>query len=795
MIDIVSNLFQTIPLSYLITILLILVYLKSSLLLISSSIFLVIVNLFPYSSIAISTLLFLVILNIRQIRVLLITGPLLNLLQKLQILPVISDTEKTALEAGSTWVEAECFTGTPNLNRVINVKEQALRKDEESFIKNQCEDLCHKINDWKIHQDRDLSPEIWEQLKKDKFFGLIIPKKYGGLEFTAKAHSEVIQKLASVSSPLAITVMVPNSLGPAELLTHYGTEKQKEHYLPKLAVGEEIPCFGLTELNAGSDAGSMQSEGIVFKENGEIKIRLNWKKRYITLAAISTVIGLAFKLRDPEKLLSDQQYLGITCALIPSHYPGITKDKRHDPLGVPFYNCPISGENVVISIDHIIGAEKGIGKGWKMLMECLAAGRGISLPATCTGGLQSITRISSAYACIREQFSLNIGKFEGIKMPLGHMTGITFIMNAARKYTCSALDLGNKPSVVSAMMKYHTTEEFRSSLNDAMDILGGAAICKGPKNLLSNSYLSAPISITVEGANILTRCLMIFGQGAIRCHPFILKIIKSIETNDKARFDNAFLNHVGHISKNIVHFFINYITRGHVHFLKVSGENKRFKRKIIWLSNLFTLLSDTAMGLYGGDLKRKESLTANYADAFSWLYFSFAVLWELENNKVDKNINKWASNYCLYKIETAIHEALNNMGMPFKFLSYILNLNPISRKICHESTLKLASIIQQNDEQRNQLTKNIFKPQADENQLKILEQTRSISLNLQKIKSKIKHALKSKKIQKSLNLYDDALKAKIITIDEFKQLNEYKNLYKKAVIVDNFELDEYFKNR
>eukprot|EP01047_Picozoa_sp_COSAG01_P002043 COSAG01_NODE_52_length_31456_cov_125.226648_1_plen_643_part_10 len=576
----------------------------------------------------------LLILNIPFIRTILISLPIMKLLKKLALLPVISETERTALEAGDTWIDAELFSGKADFNKILKQKDLGLSKEEQAFLDGPTETLCEMIDDWEIHQNRDFNKKTWDYLKKEKFFGLIIPKAYGGLEFSARAHSDIIKKIASRSSPVAITAMVPNSLGPAELLIHYGTEEQKNHYLPKLAIGEEIPCFALTESHAGSDAGAMRSEGVVFKEDDQIKIKINWKKRYITLAAISTVLGLAFKLRDPDNILEMGENIGITCALIPSDSKGITKNERHDPLGVPFFNCPIEGDNVIINIDQVIGGRAGIGKGWKMLMECLAAGRGISLPATCTAGIQYVTRITTAYTNIREQFSLPIGKFEGIKEPLAYMTGMSYIMEAARKYTCIALDQGKKPSVISAIMKYHSTEEFRTCLKHSMDILGGAAISKGPKNLLSNSYLSAPISITVEGANILTRCLMIFGQGAVRCHPYALDLIHSLEKNDENKFDKTFFKHSGHIIGNLTRYIVNTISRGHLCSAPCKGITKNYIKKLKWASSMFACYTDIAMSTMGGNLKRKESITARFADVFSWHYLASATLWHYENNNI-----------------------------------------------------------------------------------------------------------------------------------------------------------------
>jgi acyl-CoA dehydrogenase len=447
--------------------------------------------------------------NLFPVRQILISGPLLKIINKLGILPVISETEMTALKAGGVWVEGELFSGKPDFEKLLHQNYGKLTPEEQAFVDGPVEEACKMCDDWKTWKERDLSPEIWAHFKKHKFFGMIIPKEYGGLGFSAHAHSEVIMKLASRSVPLSITVMVPNSLGPAELLNHYGTDAQKSHYLPKLATGEEIPCFALTEPTAGSDAASILANGTVFKgDDGKLYIKLNWNKRWITLAAVSTTLGLAFKLFDPENLLGKGKDRGITCALIPTKSPGVSAPRRHDPLGVPFFNCPTRGKDVVVPIDAVIGGVDGIGRGWKMLMECLAAGRGISLPAQATAGVKYTARVAGAHAVVRKQFGTSIGKFEGIAEPLARIAGYTYMLEAVRSYTTGGLDMGIKPPVITAICKYYFTEIQRKVVNDGMDILGGSGITEGPKNLLAHGYKALPMSITVEGANILIRTLI-----------------------------------------------------------------------------------------------------------------------------------------------------------------------------------------------------------------------------------------------------------------------------------------------
>ncbi|MCA9001393.1 MAG: acyl-CoA dehydrogenase, partial [Planctomycetes bacterium] len=470
----------------------------------------------------------------------LFSRPMMGLLIKLKFLPVISQTEREALEAGTVWADAELFSGKPDWDKLIAEPYPALNEKEQAFIDGPAQTVCNMTNDWDVFQHRDLPAKVWDYLKKEKFFGMIIPESYGGLGLSASANSAVVAKLSSCSGPLGITVMVPNSLGPAELLLHYGTEEQKNHYLPRLADGREVPCFALTEPGAGSDAGAIQANGEVFRDDdGELKLRLNWNKRYITLAAVSTLLGLAFKLRDPSNHLGKGHDVGITCALIPTNLPGVKLGRRHDPMGVPFFNCPTQGEDVIVGLDAIIGGPEGAGRGWLMLMECLAAGRGISLPASSTASSQMASRVAGSYAAIRKQFGMPIGKFEGIVEPLSRIAGRAYILEAARRYTLGALDRGAKPAVVTAMAKYNFTELARESIKDAMDVVGGAGISRGPRNLLAHAYISQPIGITVEGANILTRTLVVFGQGAIRCHPFAYREMAAVAARDAKEFDAA----------------------------------------------------------------------------------------------------------------------------------------------------------------------------------------------------------------------------------------------------------------
>ncbi len=479
---------------------------------------------------------------IPPLRAAVISGPLMKVMKALKMMPKISPTERTALEAGVVWMEKELFSGHPNFKTMMAQPYHELSAEEQSFLDNEVETLCSMIDDYKFYRTRIMDEKVWEYIRRKGFLGMIIPKEYGGKGFSHSMHSAVIQKISTRSIPTVIYVMVPNSLGPAELLNHYGTDAQKKKYLPRLAIGDEIPCFGLTEPMAGSDAGSITSSGTLFKgDDGKIYVRLNWKKRWITLAAISTLIGLAFRLRDPDNLLGKGEDLGITCALIPSSLKGVQIGDRHDPLGVPFHNCPTEGHDVVmLAEDAIIGGLNGAGGGWQMLMECLGAGRGISLPAQSAGGSKLAARLCSNHAYIRKQFGVSIGKFEGVEEPLARIAGGSYMLEAMRRYVLSALDQRISPPVVTAIAKYNATEIGRSILNDAMDILGGAGISMGPRNQIAGTYIGMPIGITVEGANIMTRTFMIFGQGALRAHPYAFAEVNAVERGDVKAFDEAF---------------------------------------------------------------------------------------------------------------------------------------------------------------------------------------------------------------------------------------------------------------
>lgn len=744
-----------------------------------------------------------VVLNIKAIRRKLLSGPIMKLLDALKILPAISETEQTAIDAGTVWVEGELFSGKPDLKRLVTETYPELTDEEKKFLDGPVEKLCSMVSDWEVFQKKDFTEEVWDYMKEKRFFGLIIPKEYGGYGFSANAHSAIVAKLASRCGPLATTVMVPNSLGPAELLMHYGTQEQKDYYLPRLAKGEEIPCFALTEPNAGSDAGSMQSTGEVFEnKNGEVSLRLNWDKRYITLASISTVIGLAFKLHDPKNLLGKGEFPGITAALVPSDTPGVELGTRHDPLGVPFYNCPTRGKDVVLPVDAIIGGKNGAGNGWRMLMESLAVGRGISLPAQAVGGARTAVRAIGAYAAVRKQFGLNIGKFEGIEEPMARIGGYTYLMDAARSYICGALDQGAKPAVVTAIAKYNFTELGREIVNDAMDIAGGAGISRGPRNLLAHSYIAMPIAITVEGANILTRTLMIFGQGAIRSHPFALKEIQALMERDVRKFDDNFWKHIGHVFENSIRSVVLTVTRGVVVRSPVKGPAAKYYRRLAWASASFAFMSDMALGSYGGALKMKEKLAGRYADILSWMFLATATMRRFEadgRRKEDIPLFKWSMEHAFYRIQTAFDEIYSEIHVPG--LSWLFRwpvamwsrLNRIGKKPADSLGHKVAQAMQTGGDQRDRLTDGIYLPLTRGEALGKLEYAlKQVEVNFP-IYKKLYKATKEGIIAKDkpLNQLDSAVKQGVITEGEAELVQKTEEARFDAITVDEFTLEEY----
>lgn len=746
------------------------------------------------------------VFNLVPIRRALVSSLVMRAMKGLGLLPVISATERDALQAGDVWMERELFSGRPDFKRLMQQSFPKLRPEEQAFLDGPVERLCASLTDWEVHQRRDLPPAAWEIIKREKFWGMIIPKEYGGLGFSATAHSAVIQKLSSRSVPLAITVMVPNSLGPAELLIHYGTKEQKDHYLPRLARGEEIPCFALTEPHAGSDAASIQASGVVFRgESGKLHLRLNWNKRWITLAGISTVIGLAFRLRDPDNLLGlgKGEDVGITCALIPRATPGVAADQRHDPLGVPFYNCPTQGKDVVVPIDAIIGGVEGAGRGWRMLMECLAAGRGISLPSQSTCAAKYVSRVASAHAVVRRQFGASIGNFEGIGEVLARLGGTAYMLEAARLYTLGAIDSGVKPPVVTAMCKYYFTEAQRRVMNDGMDVLGGAAITCGPRNLLANGYSAIPISITVEGANILTRTLIIFGQGALRAHPYALREVEAVEKNDRAAFDRAFWGHIGHIVRNTFRAKLLTLTRGWLAWPYRGGPTARYYRRLAWASAVFAIMTDIAMGALGGKLKVKGKTTGRFADVLAFMYLATATLrrFEAEGRRAeDLPFVDWVMAECFSQIQKAFDGLFANFDVPVlgwlyaRPVRWFWALNPIGLPPSDAQDLKLAHLIQTPGEQRDRLTSGLYLSPDPTDPFRRLESALVRTLESEQAFAKVRRAVKRGQLKKQPGpqLYRDAVAQGVITQAEFDTVASAEALRDECVQVDSFTFEEYF---
>ncbi|MCS3858858.1 acyl-CoA dehydrogenase [Salinibacter ruber] len=736
-----------------------------------------------------------------------VSAGVMGLMEVLQFLPTISETEQTAIDAGTVWMEGELFSGKPDFEKTLDQLYPELSDDEQAFLDGPCKEVCAMVDDWQVHQRGDLSAETWDYLKEKGFFGLIIPEAYGGKGFSVAARSAVVQKLGGHSVPLSITVMVPNSLGPGELLLHYGTDEQQDHYLPRLARGEILPSFALTEPNAGSDAGAMESTGEVFEdEDGELKLRLNWEKRYISLAAISGVLGLAFKLHDPENHLGKGADLGITCALVPTDTPGVELGRRHDPLGVAFFNCPTEGEDVVLPLDAIIGGRDGAGEGWAMLMDALSAGRGIMLPAQAVGGGKMVTRVAGGHAAIREQFGLSIGKFEGIEEPLARIAGYTYIMDAARTYTNGAVDQGEKPGVVSAIMKYNTTELQRDLVNDGMDVLAGNGISQGPNNLMGLAYQAQPISITVEGANILTRTMMIFGQGAIRCHPYALDEIEALMEGDVDAFDDAFWSHIGHVVRNGFRALGLSLTRGRLASSPVRGPAAPYYRKMAWASASFAFFADLAMGSLGGMLKRKEKITGRFADILSWMYLGTAVLTRFEKEgrpEEQEAFLHWSMQHAFAQMQEAFDGLFENLKVPGG--TWLLRglvapwsrLNTIGERPGDDLGGTLARAIQEKAGAREWLTEDLYVPDDPDQPLGELERAFRLSREAYHVGQKIKAAIRAGDLPKRRphQLLEEAVEHGVITEEDRALVRRADAARERYIQVDAFDLEEYRQGR
>lgn len=737
-----------------------------------------------------------VILAVGSLRRFLVTRWVLQWFKR--VLPPMSATEREAINAGDTWHEADLFRGQPKWEQLLANPKPALSKAEQDFLDNQVTTFCNMLDDWQItHYDYDLPEQAWQYLKSAGFFGMHIPPEYGGLGFSALASSTIVQKVATKSSTAAVIVMVPNSLGPGELILHYGTAEQKQQYLRKLATGEEIPCFGLTSPVAGSDAGAITDEGIVVQGeyNGKkvLGLRLNWSKRYITLAPVATVIGLAVKVKDPDHLLGANVDLGITVVLMPTNLPGIEIGKRHFPLNQPFMNGPTRGKDVFVPLDFVVGGAERIGKGWQMLVECLAAGRGISLPAVSTATGKHCFATCGAYAKLRQQFGLSIGKFEGVAAALARVGAYTYMLEATRVLTLGAIDQKFKPSVITAIAKYHMTEMARKVINDAMDIHGGRGIMLGPHNYLGRVYEALPISITVEGANILTRCLIIFGQGAIRCHPYILQEMLAVTNPNQEEalrtFDKAFFAHIRYTVGNYVKLIFHSIT--FTLFCDAPSAVpswKKYYQRLSYFSLALACCADMAMLCLGGNLKRKENLSARLGDILSYLYMASAVL-KYNHDHGDQTEEKpyveWLLDYCLHNIQLAIEGLLVNFPMPFiaKPLQWLI-LPPWRNYSLpkDEFELQISKHMMQSSALRDRITRNTI-PVTN------LEQAWQQMQALEPLFNVIDQAVKNGTIPKGLDKEDriaQAVASKVITSEEAKQLHDFAAIQLAVMQVDEF---------
>jgi acyl-CoA dehydrogenase len=746
-----------------------------------------------------------VVPNIVEVRREKITKPLLAIYRKM--LPSMSSTEREALEAGNVWWDGELFSGMPEWDKLMSYPAPKLSEEEQAFVDGPCEELCRMIDDWAInHEIGDMPKEVWDFIIEKKFFAMIIPKRYGGLEFSAYANSVVIQKLASRSAVASSTVGVPNSLGPAELLLHYGTDEQKDRYLPGLADGSEIPCFALTSPQAGSDAASLIDTGVVCKGKWNGKtitgIKLNWSKRYITLAPIATVLGLAFKLYDPDHLIGDDDEYGITAALIPTDIEGVEVGRRHNPLSIAFQNGPTKGTDVFVPLDFIIGGPEMAGKGWKMLVELLSVGRAITLPSTASGGGQAASYATGAYATIRKQFNTSIANFEGVGEALTRIAGYSYIMNAAVSVTSGAIDQGEKPAVPSAILKYHCTELSRKVANDAMDVHGGKGVMMGPNNYLGRSYMATPIAITVEGANILTRSLIIYGQGAIRCHPFVLRELQAAGDEDLDRglieFDDALFGHIGYAISNMARSLFLALTHAKFSRVPLNTPTRRYYQNINRYSAAFALASDFAMLTLGGDLKKRELLSARLGDILSSMYLASCVLKHFENQgrrATDLPFVEWSVRTLMYQAQESLHEFLLNF--PNRAVSWLLRFFIFPRGRTYKNPSdeigsRVVELVTTPGDSRERLSEFAYTTLEPGNPLGKLQEALELAREHAPLEKRLRQARKEGLIDSDyLGLQiNEAEKAQVISKAEANGLRDYHEKVSALLDVDDFAQNE-----
>jgi acyl-CoA dehydrogenase len=740
----------------------------------------------------------------------LITRPLL--LRFRQVMPRMSQTEREALEAGTVGWDGELFSGRPAWEQLLAIPQSTLTAEEQHFLDHEVEALCAMVSDWETtNVHKDLPPRVWQYIKDHGFLGMIIPKAFGGLGFSACAHSQVVTKLCTRCATVAVTVLVPNSLGPGELLLHYGTDEQKRHYLPRLARGEEIPCFALTNPQAGSDAAAIPDWGVVCEGDHDGKrvlgLRITWDKRYITLGPVATLLGLAFRAYDPEHLAGEREDLGITCALIPTSHPGVEIGRRHMPLNAVFQNGPNSGRDVFIPMDWVIGGAPMLGKGWRMLMESLAAGRGISLPSSNTGMGKLAVRTTGAYARVRRQFNMPIGRFEGVEESLTRMGGNLYAMDATRALTATIVDRGEKPSVLSGIAKLHITARAREIINDAMDIVGGKGICMGPSNFLGAAYMQMPVSITVEGANILTRSLIIFGQGAIRCHPYVLREMAATQERNRRRalldFDRALFAHLRFAARNFVRTLALGLTGSH--FVRVPAdvapETHRYYQQLTRLSSSLALISDVAMGSLGGALKRKEKLSARLGDVLSQLYLCSATLWRFEQDgrqPADAPLMHWAIWDSMFKAQSALEGVLDNFPNPMLGALMRRVVFPLGRPYVMPTDAlghAVAKLLIEPSATRDRLTAGMFIGDPEE-PVGVLERALAVTMAAEPVERKLMEAIRSGTVDARLapgssagEIAARAVSAGVISESEADLLASQRELTARVVRVDDFAQD------
>jgi len=739
----------------------------------------------------------LIVAAIPPLRRALFTNRLFDWFRK--VLPAMSDTEREALESGTTWWDAEIFSGRPKWKKLMRHPAPSLTEEEQAFLDGPVEELCRMLDEWQIYNDQDLPAEVWDHIRKHRFFSMIIPKEYGGLDFSAQGNAAVVTKIATRSHAAATTIMVPNSLGPGELLHYFGTEAQKKRHLPRLASGEDIPCFALTSPLAGSDAASMPDKGIVCKGEYQGKevlgLRVSWDKRYITLAPVATLVGLAFKAFDPDGLLGKEKSLGITCALIPADTPGVENGKRHIPGGAPFMNGPTRGNEVFIPMDWVIGGKERVGQGWSMLMHCLSAGRAISLPALSVASGKMLSQVTGAYARVRYQFKQPIGNFEGIQEPLARIAGETYRMDAAHRMTLVALDQGEKPAVLSAVLKANLTEAYRRVTTDAMDIHGGKGIIMGPRNYLGLIYQSVPVAITVEGANILTRSMIIFGQGAIRCHPWLLKEMTAANSqapDARKKFDRAFFGHMGYTIGNGVRSLVLGLTGGRVSHAPVSGPVARHYRRINRLCANFTLVADTTLLILGGKFKFAEKLSGRFADALSHLYMASATLKRFEDDgrpEADLPLVEWAVSDSLHRVEEALHGVLANFPSPpagWILKRICFPFGRVHAESDDRTGQKIAEILMSHNETRNRLTHDVYQPDEGMGTAVALKAFDAV-LAAEEAERIVVNAMKRQPTPVNVGkLAAEAVEAGLINEEQARLLIEAQRLSAELIAVDEF---------